>query len=438
MKPCGDRLGFGVSQIERQPAAGLLGAHGAVEVQRLGPEQIDFAFEAFGVDAVDVAADRPEAAVAGIVLQILVVVGRTDENALAVVFLRAFGVGEADLVGSPADECLDMANVGPDEAAQFRHFQDPGTLHHLDHLLRIVEIAFQFGEPRLRQHRDEGRLPLALETLQNDDEVELDAGLEDAGDRCDHHQSRNGAGVGVIRGAEIVDEQSLDALDAIPVLIVEVFADGVEAVLAADDVDGSPQIAIGNLETVAALGFRRLDDRPDGVVLVLGPEVAVDQVMQHPRRPFELDDWLGLVLAPRRLLARQAALNHFLSELVEGHHSGSPWIVLDDEAQIVECSLDRLVFGQVEQRPPRQRCCRVEVVHIVGASRWRGNQVVELADLRFVEEVVELVDQRRGAGFLRPEANGRHSNRFAAVASETAPLPLHLADRRAFKFRRAF
>jgi hypothetical protein len=129
----------------------------------------------------DVAGHRPEAPAARVVLEILAVVGRPDENALPRELAGAAGIGEARAVLLPADERLDGADVG-----RWKPVSSGSSRIHAPCISSII-IFGSWKSPSssanqlAAEHLDEGRFALALEALEDDGEVELVARLKDAG-----------------------------------------------------------------------------------------------------------------------------------------------------------------------------------------------------------------------------------------------------------------
>ncbi|MNY75079.1 hypothetical protein D3C86_2142640 [compost metagenome] len=55
-----------------------------------------------------------------------------------------------------ANECLQIVDLGTLHRGKLAEFEDPFALHHLDHLLRVADVAGQFTVPLEPEHFDKG------------------------------------------------------------------------------------------------------------------------------------------------------------------------------------------------------------------------------------------------------------------------------------------
>src|SRR5690606_23661974 len=144
--------------------------------------------------------------------------------------------------------------------------QDPGTLHHFHEALAILEVAADLREPLLRKDCDEGGLPLSLGTFEDGDEVELVTRFE----RPDHRaQDGEASDLAAVRGggcAQVVDEEVLDPVAAVPFQCAEILPDRVKRLPLRGQIHSGRQVAITDLQAVSALRLRSLKDGPDGSI----------------------------------------------------------------------------------------------------------------------------------------------------------------------------
>src|SRR5215831_16283657 len=126
-----------------------------------------------------------------------------------------------------------MLDVGASHTAQLGGLDDPPATQALDHLLAadmerqvIREPIIAYGERG--QH---GRFVSALVfVFDNHHLVELAARATYTTHRCDEHQRAHRVGVLSVLRTAVVDEPSVDALDAIPAQAVEIVPNRMETV----------------------------------------------------------------------------------------------------------------------------------------------------------------------------------------------------------------
>ena len=182
------------------------------------------------------ALDRPEASVAGDVLQIVVRVAGSDEDAAALVMLHLSSIAGAIDVLLSGDEALDALDLRLPHSLQLRDLIEPCALDLLGRgLVSHILEGQRVGEPCPAQLRDQRALADASGTGEHRDIIELAAGTEDPGDRCEQPPLRHLAGVGTVLGPQVVDQDRLHPWYAIPVRqALHVVLDRVEGSLVCD------------------------------------------------------------------------------------------------------------------------------------------------------------------------------------------------------------
>jgi len=192
------------------------------------------------------AGHRPETAIAGNVAQKTVAVVRAaHDDALTWMIFHAVAVGMPKLIVLSGNECLDGFHVHFLKPRQLAQFQDPIALQFLRRgLILHVADGQAVGEPLAAQLGEERALAHALRSVQHHHAVELDSRLIDARYGGDHHLSGDGADVGCVWTAQIIDEQRIHSRHAVPGgKGFDVVADRVIAALSRDGQQDAFQLA---------------------------------------------------------------------------------------------------------------------------------------------------------------------------------------------------
>ena len=224
--------------------------------QRLSPDLLDLVLGQVPGLALALAGDHhgPHAAVArGVGEEAILGVGGAEEDALARV------VGHPALVGSAVDVVLAREEgaqglgVGLAHPGELSELVDPEALQLLGGCL-VPRVGQRQGvvEPIARQSRHEGGLADALRAREHEHGVELDPGALDPPDGRAQQLAGDGAGVVVVRRAESVHQERVDARRAVPFgQGAQVVAHGVEAPLVGDDGQSVTQVAFGEARVAA-------------------------------------------------------------------------------------------------------------------------------------------------------------------------------------------
>ena len=147
---------------------------GAESGDGLGPELVAVARERVEVDRA--AADRPEAAVAGLVAQVGLGVDGAGEHTLARHLDGVAAIGRPEAVGGAGQERLDPRDLGPADGVELGDLDDPDALHVHGGVLG-AEVRQLVGEPVFAgEDLQRGRLPRALRAFEDQHVVGLDAG----------------------------------------------------------------------------------------------------------------------------------------------------------------------------------------------------------------------------------------------------------------------
>ena len=126
-------------------------------------------------------------------------------------------VGLPVLVIGAGDKGFDGFYVHLLHARQLAHLQQPVSLKLLGSgLVAHIGDGQAVGEPLAAQLGKQGGLANALRAIEDEDRVEFHAGIVDSGNTGDKRLSGDGAGVRRVRCAEVIDEQCVDARDAVP------------------------------------------------------------------------------------------------------------------------------------------------------------------------------------------------------------------------------
>src|SRR5215813_4180216 len=128
-----------------------------------------------------------------------------------------------------------MLDVGAPHSAQFSSLDYPSAAQALDHLL-AADMERQVVREPVVSHGERGQHGRFVSALvfvfDNHHLVELAARATYTTHRCDEHQRAHRVGVLSVLRTAVVDEPSVDALDAIPAQAVEIVPNGMKAVQA--------------------------------------------------------------------------------------------------------------------------------------------------------------------------------------------------------------
>ena len=151
--------------------------------------------------------------------------------------LHHAAVGCAVLVHLAADEALHDVDVGLPGALHLADLHDPDALQLLScGLVPGVGQTEGVAKPFPAQLPEQGALADAGLAIQDQDRVELAARLQHALDGSDQGLPGDGADVGGVLGAQIVDQQRVHSRHAVPLgQVLDVLPQRVEAALVRDD-----------------------------------------------------------------------------------------------------------------------------------------------------------------------------------------------------------
>src|SRR6516162_3400164 len=128
-----------------------------------------------------------------------------------------------------------MLDVGASHTAQLGGLDDPPPTQALDHLL-AADVERQVVREPIVAHGERGQhgrfVGALVFVFDNHHLVELAARPTYTTHSCHKHQRAHRVGVLRVLRTAVVDEPSVDALDAIPAQAVEIVPDGMEAVQA--------------------------------------------------------------------------------------------------------------------------------------------------------------------------------------------------------------
>ncbi len=162
--------------------------------------------------------DRPEAAVSGGIPQIAGLgVGGAEEHALTQVRCGSFAKCRTVNIVLPREEGTQCFYFGLLQTRQLADLQDPVPLQFLcSGLILGVAQVQTVGEPFSGQLGDEGAFTNALGIVQYQHGVKFAAGIQHTLDGSAECFPGNGTDIFVIVGTEIVDEQRIHSLYAVP------------------------------------------------------------------------------------------------------------------------------------------------------------------------------------------------------------------------------
>src|SRR5215813_1194228 len=191
-------LGFGEGGA--RGGGGPPGGAGAEFGDGFGPELVAVAGRGDGVEGGG--GDGPEAAGAAGVVEVGVVVGGADEEALAWAAVEGAGVGGAVDVDGAGEEVFDAGGGDAAEGVEFTDFDEPMALELVGGVVG-GEVGKLGEEVGAGEGADEGGFPGALGAFEDEHVIGLAAWGEDAGDGGDEGPDADQGGGGGVWGAGV-------------------------------------------------------------------------------------------------------------------------------------------------------------------------------------------------------------------------------------------